>query len=232
LFINGSQDFAKYETACRLLSDNGVPPITTLVDVGANIGTICIPAVKRGLVQRAIAVEAVPDIARLLHTNIVLNGLTAAITLVTAAVGARAGEMIEMAVNRANQGDNRVVGDQNDGADADAFGATIRVVTTTIDNLLPDGTDATMIWMDIQGYEGIALSGAPRSLAKGIPLVLEFCPFLMNQAGSYEALKSAVAGYRGFFDLANPGALRPVADVDALYASLGQTGRFTDILLL
>ena len=54
----------------------------------------------------------------------------------------------------------------------------------------------------------------------------------MDQANSYGALKSAVAGYRGFFDLASPTALYPISGLDALYAALGQTGRFTDILLL
>jgi FkbM family methyltransferase len=202
-----------------------------LVDVGANIGTICIPAVKSGLVHRAIAVEAVPDIARLLHTNIALNGLTSAISVTTAAVSARSGEIIQVMVNGANQGDNRVVVDRLDDPDA-RFIATIPVVTTTLDDLLPDGADGVLIWMDIQGHEGIALSGACRTMAKQPPLVLEFCPLLMDQAASYGALKSAVAGYRGFYDLANPTALCPISGLDALRARLGQTGRFTDILLL
>jgi FkbM family methyltransferase len=232
LFINGTQDFAKFETACRLLRDAGVAPVTTLIDVGANIGTICIPAIKRGLVRRAIAVEALPDIARLLRANVVLNDLTAAITIVTAAVGARAGEIIEMSVNRANQGDNRVVSGRGDRPDADQFDHTVRVTSTTIDDLLPGGTDGTLIWMDIQGYEGIALTGARRSLTGTPPLVLEFCPFLMRQAESYERLKAAVAGYRGFHDLARPTALRAVAELDSLADFLGQTGNFTDILLL
>jgi len=232
LFIRGTQDFRKFETTFQLLCDHGVPPITTLVDVGANIGTICIPAVKSGLVLRAIAVEAVPDIARLLHTNIVLNGLTSAITLVTAAVSARSGEIVEIMVNRANQGDNRVVSDGRGGPDADQFIATIPVSTTTLDDLLPNGADGVLIWMDIQGHEGIALSGACRTMTKRPPLVLEFCPMLMDQSGSYGALKSAVAGYRGFYDLADPAALCPISGLDKLHATLGQTGRFTDILLL
>jgi hypothetical protein len=41
-----------------------------------------------------------------------------------------------------------------------------------------------------------------------------------------------VAHYRGFYDLGQPSALRSVASLDALHASLGQTGNFTDILLL
>jgi FkbM family methyltransferase len=214
------------------MRDHCVPPITTLADVGANIGTVCIPAVKSGLVGRAITVEAVPDIAGLLYTNIVLNGLTSAITLVNAAVSARFGEIVEIMVNGANQGDNRVMVDRRDGPNADRFIATIKVATTTLDDLLPDGADGVLIWMDIQGHEGIALRGAGRTMAKRPPLVVEFCPVLMDRAGSYGAAKSAVADYRGFYGLAIPIAVRPSSGLDAPHATLGQTGRFTDILLL
>ena len=46
-----------------------------MVDVGANIGPICIPAVTRGYVQQAVAVEPNPDNCRLLRVNVALNGL-------------------------------------------------------------------------------------------------------------------------------------------------------------
>lgn len=229
LFIRGTQDFAKYQTACRLLRENGMSPVNTLIDIGANIGTICIPALKRGLAVRVIAVEAVPGIARLLHANIVLNDLTSAVTIVVAAVSARAGETIVMAVEANNQGDNRVV---VAGPGARAEADTVAVVSTTVDDLLMDGAKDALIWMDIQGHEGIALSGAPRTLAQRVPLVLEFCPYLMDQGGSYTALKSAVAGYRGFYDLAHPAEMRPMAALDALYEALGPRGNFTDILVL
>jgi hypothetical protein len=50
-----------------------VAPIATSLDVGAPIGAICIPAVKRGLAGRSIAVQAVPVIALLLQANVALN---------------------------------------------------------------------------------------------------------------------------------------------------------------
>ncbi len=228
LFIRGTQDFGKLEVTLRLLRDSGVPPVTRMLDIGANIGTICIPAVKRGLIGSAIGVEAVPAIERMFRANILLNDMEAAIVSVHAAVSAMAGETIEIAINTGNQGDNRVgaAGDRTE------FAGSVRVVTTTLDELLPDGPAGTLIWMDIQGHEGIVLSGSPRTLAGTPPLVLEFCPLLMREAGSYEALKMAVAGYRGFHDLAHPGYLRPLADLDRLHAALGMRGNFTDILVL
>lgn len=231
LFIRGTQDFAKLEVTLRLLRDSGAAPIACMLDVGANIGTICIPAVKRGLIAAAIGVEAVPAIARLLQANIVLNGLSSAITVVNAAVSARADETVEIALNAGNQGDNRVATARTS-LDHAQFTGSVRVATTTLDTLLPDGGADTLIWMDIQGHEGIALLGAERTLRSKPPLVLEFCPALMSQAASYEALKTAIAGYRGFHDLAHPSDLRPLTDLDRLNEALGSRGNFTDILVL
>lgn len=231
LFIRGTQDFAKLEIALRLLRDSGAPKITRMLDVGANIGTICVPAVKRGLIASATCVEAVPAIARLFQANIVLNGLASSISVVNAAVSARAGETVEIALNAGNQGDNRVA-TARAGPDHAQFTGSVSVTTTTLDALLPDGGAGTLIWMDIQGHEGIALMGAERTLRGKPPLVLEFCPALMSQASSYEVLKAAIAGYHGFHDLAHPSDLRPLMDLDRLYEALGSRGNFTDILVL
>lgn len=226
LFIRGTQDFAKLEIALRLIGDRH--RITRMLDIGANIGTICIPAVKRGLIDSAIGVEAVPAIERMFRANILLNDVESAILSVHAAVGAKAGETIDIAINTGNQGDNRIGSDQG----RSGFAGSIKVVATTLDALLPDGPAGTLIWMDIQGYEGIALSGSPLTLASTPPLVLEFCPALMTEANSYSALKAAIAGYRGFHDLARPGELRPLTDLDSLHDALGMRGNFTDILVL
>ncbi len=44
----------------RAVSLLGRRGLTSLIDIGANIGTICIPAVKCGLFDRAIAIEPEP----------------------------------------------------------------------------------------------------------------------------------------------------------------------------
>lgn len=95
-----------------------------------------------------------------------------------------------------------------------------------------DSPESTLIWMDIQGYEGIALLGAPKTLARKPPMVLEFCPRLMRAADSYEALRSSIAGYSGFYDLGRPGTMRAIGELDALASALGFQGDFTDILAM
>ena len=43
----------------------------------------------------------------------------------------------------------------------------------------------------------------------------------MEEAGSYDALKAANRGYRGFYHLACPQNLRPLTDLYRLHAALG-----------
>jgi hypothetical protein len=64
--------------------------------------------------------------------------------------------------------------------------------------------------MDTQGYEGYVLAGARQWLEAGTPLVMEFDPYLMKRASSFELLKAALANYAGFHDLwRNPPQVSP-----------------------
>ena len=54
---------------------NGFDSEDIFLDIGANIGVICIPAVSRGLVEEAIAIEPESENFKLLKLNISLNNL-------------------------------------------------------------------------------------------------------------------------------------------------------------
>jgi hypothetical protein len=54
VFTTGAFEFEKFETALRLLRHHtSIKSLDLLVDVGANIGTVCIPAVARGRATQA-----------------------------------------------------------------------------------------------------------------------------------------------------------------------------------
>ena len=230
LFVRGAQDFGKLEKALDIVQRQGRPIPSRMVDVGANIGTICIPAVRRGAMRSAVAIEAVPSIVRLLRANIALNGLEDRIVVHAAAATDRDGDELTMAVNEANLGDNRVA---STAATKDMRVAeTVQVPTLTLDRALAgDGSDV-LIWMDIQGHEGVALAGAQGVLASRPPVVAEFCPAMMRQAGTFHRFKDAVGHYGMFWDLDRGDAGQPIGALDALAERLGDSGRFTDILLL
>jgi hypothetical protein len=78
VFITGSFEFDKFDRMLSLLGKHFRK--TLLIDVGANIGTICIPAIKRNIFQCAIAIEPDPLNYSLLVSNININGLANMIT--------------------------------------------------------------------------------------------------------------------------------------------------------
>ncbi len=232
LYSRGHYDVEKAFIALRLA---GATPDFTFVDVGANIGPICIPVVKRGLVRRAIAIEPEPANFRFLSANILINDLADKIVAHPAAVGSQADQWLEMEISEGNLGDHRIRVQAEPGYFSEEKRKTIKVPSTTLDALLSDvDLSKVFIWIDVQGFEGFALQGATNVFKAKAPVALEFWPYGMGRAGSYDLLKAALlgSGYTQFYDLSNPVA-QPLTEqvLDALRATL--TGdSSTDILVL
>ena len=68
-YINGPHDYYLFKKSRLLLKKK----IKYLIDVGANIGTFCIPPVKDGSIKGCVAIEPVKKIYNILNTNILLN---------------------------------------------------------------------------------------------------------------------------------------------------------------
>jgi FkbM family methyltransferase len=233
VFVNGEFDFSKFDKALNLIAQHrgGWQP-SVLIDVGANIGTICIPAVARGRVQRALAIEAEADNTRVLRANIALNGLEERIAAVHSAAGPEDGKTLILELDTKNFGDNRIRVSDEPGDCGETDRELTSVPSSTLDTLaagLP-AHDA-LLWMDVQGFEGIVLTGARSILANKPPLVLEFSPYHMARAGAFTALCEAIKDYRGFIDLDAGDSLRPLHELSDLRDTF--TGiDFTDILVL
>jgi len=112
---------------------------------------------------------------------------------------------------------------------------SVRALDEFIDEFVPG---STLIYMDIQGYEGLALKGASELIAAAPPLVIEFWPYGMKRLESYEALCENLcsAPYSRFANLAEKEpSFQPFSKMtlDALYQQLGEGAeQFTDLLLL
>jgi FkbM family methyltransferase len=230
VFAEGGYDFGKFEKALGLIAKRGREP-TVLIDVGANIGTICIPAVARGLVERAVAIEAEPDNARLLRANIALNGLEERIVAINAAAGPEDGKTLVLELARDNFGDHRIRVSDEPGGYGESDRDLISLSSSTLDTLVSDPPAGKMlIWIDVQGFEGFALSGARSILASKPPLVLEFSPYHIDRAKSFAALCEAIGPYSEFIDLNAGGSSRPLSALPALHRELAADS--TDILVL
>ncbi|MFT7771921.1 FkbM family methyltransferase [Roseateles sp.] len=233
LYVNGQFDFEKLQKVMRLLGPGFQPRL--LLDIGANIGCICIAAVKRGLFERAMAFEPEPYNFSLLAANIHLNGLASRITPRNLALGARDGEQLVFELSKDNYGDHRISMGAQDGQFDEACRERITVPSESLDSQIEGDWPGCLIWMDTQGFEGYVLQGAARSLRERPPLVVEFWPYGMQRSGSYEALKHAVlqAGYTHFHDLELDEGPVPASEAgfDAVWQRLGTSGRFTDLLI-
>lgn len=236
IFTTGECDFSKFSVAIDLLARNNVivGKLDLLVDVGANIGAICIPAVTRGYTNNVLAIEPHPSNCHLLRTNICLNSKEKEILVRELAVGEFDNASLLLEVSNDNSGDHRIfVGDSSDGLYGESKRKKITVQSCTLDSIVEHKKwQKLLIWMDVQGYEGFVLKGAKKLIKEKVPLVIEFWPYGMKRAGSYASLRDMLAHYKGYYNLETPCDLYPIYKLDELYSQLGEGGRFTDLLLI
>lgn len=168
-------DFEKFEQAFRLLDKNRKN--RQLIEVGANIGTICIPAIRRGFFETAIVFEPEPLNFSLLNGNIHLNRLSSRITPHQLALGSVANQKLSFELSADNSGDHRVHFKSEQGAFNEEKRKIIEVVSTRFDSIFDNIiADETLVWIDTQGFEGHVLDGARNAIKTRVPLCLEFGP--------------------------------------------------------
>ena len=230
VFATGGYDLDKLEKVRRLYQK----PTKNMVfiDVGANIGTMCIPAVKRGYFARTIAIEPEPLNVRLLKANIALNDLDEKTNVIANAVGREAGTAMLHLCDH-NLGDHRV----GFGSGNEAGRTAVEVEIDTLDNLIPPQTRPDVfLWMDTQGYEGFGLAGGAETIAHAPPLVIEFCPHFMRQSQSFAPLWQALSGapYLYFYDLSAENPVRqPLtkAAFETLFETYDVGEAYTDLFI-
>ena len=236
IYVKKKFDLDKFFIAkdiLKLNTDN-----TTFVDIGANIGSICIPLTKRGIVAKAIAIEPDPLNFKLLKSNITLNSLDDKIQAVEKALGKSKNGIIEFELSKVNYGDHRV---HNSGSkrvyNDEKNRKIIKVQTTNLDEILASTScNDYFLWMDTQGYEGYILDGSQITLSRGFPLVMEFWPHGMSGSDSFNLMKKLLflSPYKYFYDL-NDQSINKIdlneENLDSLFKKLSDDFHHTDILL-
>jgi len=224
-------NFSMLHRVASLLSERR---LTSLIDIGANIGTICIPAVTRGLFERAIAIEPEPLNYSLLRTNVEINRLSAKIATHNIAMGEKNDETLSFELSNFNFGNHRV----RYASDTEVDQESIEVPSQSLDWLAKDvDIDSALLWMDTQGFEGFVLAGGTRTLQRKPPLVVKFWPGGLTRSGGMERFRHALrsAGYTSFCDLNEPeDAFRTfsVEVLDLLATRLGSGNGQHDLLLI
>jgi FkbM family methyltransferase len=213
---------------------------STFIDVGANIGTSTITAMKVLGAERAVAIEPAPDNFALLQCNLIINQLASRVHAVPVALSDRAGKaMLEL--SETNSGDHRI---QQVGASVPSTRqrSMVDVPTVRFDDLVADLRidlgGVGLVWMDAQGHEGHILAGADSLLQSRVPVVLEYWPCQLKAASGLSTLHEVVAkNYDLVVDLrasilgTRPAeyAAKSIAELEDVYRD---SGELTDILLI
>jgi len=233
VYVEGGFEFEKLQKVVSLLGPGF--RLDTLIDIGANIGTICIPAVCRGFARSAIAIEPEPRNFSVLTANIWLNGLSEKIRAHNVALGSESDRLLEFELSPDNSGDHRIRVSSESGLYLESSRKIISVRSMRYDDVVGAADRGSqLIWIDTQGYEGVVLQGAAGATSTRVPIVTEFWPYGMKRAASYGLFKQAVLNYESFFDLSqiSPSAVAvSESSIDALYRKLGESENVTDLLL-
>jgi FkbM family methyltransferase len=244
LYTRREFELDKVDRALRCAIDAGVLAATNdgwLVDVGANVGSVCIPLVRRGVFARALAFEPEPKNHAHLVENLRLNGLDErTIRPVRAAVSSANGTAaLELAFT--NFGDHRIRVEAPTTSHPECREEDRALITVPVhrldDAVAAFGIDCAavrLIWIDAQGHEGQVLEGAPKLVAAGVPVVTEFWPYGLERAGAAGRRFGQIVRerFRAFYDLGEAAPRRQsIRDVDALFERYRGTA-FTDLLLV
>lgn len=159
----------------------------TFIDIGANIGVIGIHAVNSSRFKQCFAFEPDPLNFRLLKANVLLNDLEHKFSVFNVALSDGTVSSLDFELDEENFGDHRIRNKNMPGLFDEQSRKVISVPAACLDDFGQQiDFSSSVVWMDVQGYEGKILAGASKFLALGSPLVTEFSPYLLQRADCYE----------------------------------------------
>jgi FkbM family methyltransferase len=192
----------------------------TIVDVGANIGTTTVAALRSHGFGDAVACEPEEGNFRLLETNFALNGLASRAHPLQLGISSEPGRST-LVVHEESGGFSWIALDDERIAAAKAARAqtaaelalgdppqttTVEVEVTTLDALAAQGVldpeRIGLIWIDTEGHEGHVLKGATSLLERGLPVVMEVDPVSFEERGDADLVRELTSEhYTHFVDI-------------------------------
>ncbi|MEZ5343213.1 MAG: FkbM family methyltransferase [Acidimicrobiales bacterium] len=172
-------------------------PGMTVVDVGANNGTLSAIAAKHvGPTGSVVSIEAIASNVELLERTIALNGIDAVVSVVHCAAGVGEGN-VRIYLDRDNSGTHSAgrVGE-----------SWIDVPIRSVDEIVQSSglSSVDLLKIDVEGYESFVLEGASGTLHTHQPII--FCEFdndLLIAAGGDPARAVDILAAHGAIYLIN-----------------------------
>lgn len=181
-----------YEPGLSRFIIGSLPQGGTFVDAGANLGVFSVLAgMVTGPAGRVIAIEAHPDLARIVDTNIAMNYLSDRASVRQVAISDRSGTAL---LNQAGDflGDGWIDGDERAAGD-DVI--QFRVDTRPLDQILSDVGEIDILKIDIEGQEPEAFEGGAEVLGRTTWVVFEW-----NRTGLGSKTEAMIDHVRGLIE--------------------------------
>lgn len=204
LMWRGGWQRTEINRAVAVLSAAGrLPADAVFIDVGANIGTHTVYALRTGHFGSAVAFEPEPQNIRLLSMNLDVNGLAHRSVVVPKAAGATTGRAV-LHLHPRNKGAHAIgFAPSVDGVDR------LDVPVVRLEDALRELGVAIgsigLLWIDVEGYEPQVLCGlGDEVMAKAVPIAFEFAPHRYDAGSKRRLVQRLATHYTCMYRLAGP----------------------------
>jgi len=186
LFINKQYNFKSFQKVIRIIGKQDL-----LIDIGANIGPTCIGAINKGYAKESIAIEPELDCYKILEKNIKINNFENKIKTLNNAVSNKV-ELLKISKKSGNSGASFITKKT----------PKFRLIKSIkLDEFAKKVNNKTLIWIDVQGYEGKVIEGSKELIKKKIPFVIEFWPYAINRNHDLDLIIAGLKRFKYFYDL-------------------------------
>ncbi len=190
LFIDNNFDYSILKKTIKLLGKKHSK--STLINIGAHIGSTCIPAIKENKFKNSIAFEPTKKTFKLLQSNIFLNQADDKIKAYNLAISNKKTNLY-LAIKSGNVGGNYISKNKQKNTEI--------VKSDILDNYTHNlNKNNSLIFMDAEGHEPNIFLGAKKTLKKKIPIVFEFYPNLLDK-NWIKNFDLVFKNYKFFYDL-------------------------------
>jgi FkbM family methyltransferase len=186
LFVKGHFDRDHATRLVEILKQRNIRTAgKVLLELGGNIGTHTVYFALTKAFERILTVEPDPRNFPLLRTNVAQNGFADRVIAVNCAVGDREGD-IDFYLHPTNHGKSATAPRS---ADDTRISVPVRPVSRVLADAGLSAADIGLVWMDIEGYEPVAIAGMRDLLARRVPIYTEFSPeyYGAEQAAAFVA---------------------------------------------
>lgn len=210
--------------------------IDQIIDVGASLGNVIVPALKNKYFKYAIAIEP-SNTFELLKKNVYLNNLEKFVDTYQIAITSRNDVEVKFENDPRDIGDNRVRFRKYKGLFNEDTRVLTKVKTKTLDFLLKNkDLSKSFLWLNNQGSETETLLGASKILKKfDLPIMLEFCPYFFKINNNFKKFLTVVSHLdKSVYLLDKNKFLGKSTKIlfEGLYKSLGERGNYNYLLLI